>query len=147
MNNRVPGPERRIPRTSTFCGVPNSVNTAATLLPFASRMAPSRLPAYAPTTRPGTLAVINPRPAPHAAPNQVHNGRWRSTSGRRSYRVAKEKKRKEQKKGSAVGVRTVPTGGKEDDVRLQIRHQILDLHSVSGPVALLGWVRCPRRCW
>lgn len=62
-------------RTSAFWAPPNSANTAATLFPLASLMAPSRFPAYPPITRPGTLAVMKPKPAPHAAPSQAHRGR------------------------------------------------------------------------
>lgn len=48
-------------------------------------MAPSRLPAYAPTMSPGTLATMKPSPAPHIAPAHAHQGAWRSTSGRSSW--------------------------------------------------------------
>jgi hypothetical protein len=68
--------------TSAFWSPPSCENTAATLLPFASRIAPSRFPPYAPNMRPGRLAMINPRPAPDAAPTYVQKVAWRSTSGR-----------------------------------------------------------------
>lgn len=72
-------------RTSAFWDPPSSENTAATLLPFASLIAPSLLPAYAPTINPGTFATMNPRPAPHTAPVQAHQGACRCTSGRSIY--------------------------------------------------------------
>ena len=77
-----------IARAFRICALslpPSSPNTAATLLPFASRIAPNLLPAYAPTMRPGTFATMNPMPAPQTPPVQDHQGLWRCTSGRRSY--------------------------------------------------------------
>lgn len=101
-------------------------------------MAPSRLPAYAPTTRPGTLAVINPRPAPHAAPNQVHNGRCRSTSGRRSYTIPKEKTKGKQKKGGEPSLlaHTLKSG---DKVKMTyvFKYIAKDLISIGSLIRLL----------
>ena len=71
--------------TSAFWLPPSCANTAATLFPFASLIAPRRFPAYAPTISPGMFAMMKPRPAPQMAPSQAHHGACRCTSGRRSY--------------------------------------------------------------
>ena len=58
--------------TSAFWVAPSSENTAATLLPLASRIAPTRLPAKAPSTKPGTLATMKPRPVNKRGEEVIH---------------------------------------------------------------------------
>lgn len=49
--------------------------TSKTLLPFASRIAPSLFPAYPPMRAPGMFAMIKPSPAPlRHIKRKIHNG-------------------------------------------------------------------------
>lgn len=113
-----------VEHTSAFWLPANSENTAATLLPFASRIAPRRLPAYAPTIRPGILATMKPRPAPQREPVQVHHGATRCTSGRNSYSWQVHQQEVNEVSNNLIPLRTHRQRHYRRQVYLRVWHQL-----------------------